>query len=239
MVWGRRKAAHMGQSHATLADLDSNVFGYKSAFETNDSLEFASVLAVSRLMVLVRVCAYGWHPRRRSLPSLFIFLFLVFAGARLLAQTSDDATKAHTGASKMPAKTVGTKAPATATAGAAHPSSGKAAAGTGAAAANAAAQPKDVDKGVTITGDFRDVIQDKTLSACHPSPKRPGCTMDACAEVLGQDYTLVGEAECLSLSEDHASLIYTTSQTAIAPVYLRLGKKDPPVILYDFALSKV
>ncbi len=31
--------------------------------------------------------------------------------------------------------------------------------------------------------------------------------------------------ECLRLSEDQASLIYTTSQTAVDPIYVRVGKK--------------
>jgi hypothetical protein len=74
------------------------------------------------------------------------------------------------------------------------------------------AAPKDVDKGIATTGEFRDVISDKTPPACHPRPKRPDCAMDACAEVLRQDYTIVGEVECLRFSEDQASLIYTTSQ---------------------------
>lgn len=116
------------------------------------------------------------------------------------------------------------------------PSVGKAKT-VGATAKNPPA-PKDVDKGVAITGDFRDLIADKTPSACHPSPKRPDCAMDACAEVLGQDYTIVGEVECLRLSEDQASLIYTTSQSAVDPVYLRLGKKNPPDVLYNFTVSE-
>jgi hypothetical protein len=108
----------------------------------------------------------------------------------------------------------------------------------GPAAPKASAAPKDVDKGIAISGDFHDIIADKNPSACHPSPRRPGCSMDACAEVLGQDFTIVGEVECLRLSEDQASLIYTTSQRAIDPVYLRLGKKNPPDLLYDFTVSK-
>lgn len=90
-----------------------------------------------------------------------------------------------------------------------------------------------MEKGVTTSGDFRDILADKTPSACKQSAKHPGCSMDACAELLAQDYSTIGEVDCLSLSEDRASLIYTPSQAA-EPTYIRLGKKNPPNVLYDF-----
>jgi hypothetical protein len=175
----------------------------------------------------------GCHRRRLRSSSLLLSWLLFVISIPLLGQTEQNAIQAPPAGSKPSNKNVGGKPVVSAKS--AKPVAGKAK--LGAPVPNMALQSKEVDKGVAITGDFRDVIADKTPSACHPNPKRPGCAMDACAELLGQDYSIVGEVECLRLSEDHASLIYTATQTA-DPVYIRLGKKGPPDVLYDFAVSK-
>ncbi|MCU1224351.1 MAG: hypothetical protein JWQ42_2444 [Edaphobacter sp.] len=188
--------------------------------------------SIHSLNVLAGMSGFARDPRSLLLPSLFAVFLLSFT-ALVSGQTPQQTPKVPAAGAKSTPEKVQAKAAAGRPA-----KSGAVKAKPGAAAPKAPAAPKDVDKGIAITGDFRDLIADKTPSACHPSPKRPDCAMDACAEVLGQDYTIVGEVECLRLSEDQASIIYSTSQTAVDPVYLRLGKKNPPDVLYDFAVSK-